>query len=189
MKNLSSFLTRARAFLTKLPRPSKKTLLLILVVAAITLLFSTAISMWLSKFYNLHFSSLGTLRTIGVEIIDGDVEVDEQGNQYINWSTIYPGASENRSFYLRSKSNVKTKLIITDTNWTFNDSENKNVTDFNASYMNFTCDQNGTLISPNEEIYVTLTLKASIESSFIKDLIENRVEKFSFDIIIAAKEY
>lgn len=187
MKSLSSFLNRARAFLTKFPRPSKKTLLLILVVAAITLLFSTLISMWLSKFDNLHVPSVGTLRTIGVEAYGGNITIDEQGNQYINWSTIYTGASENRSFYLRSKSNVKTILNLTTANWTFYDSENKIVTGFNASYLNLGWDYNNTLISPFEEIYVTLTLKASVESSFINALIINKVEKFSFDIIITAK--
>ncbi len=187
MKNFSSFLKRARAFLIKFPRPSKKTLLLILVVATITLLFSTLISMWLSKFHNQHIPSVGTLRTIGVEAYGGDIKRDEQGNKYINWSAIYTGASENRSFYLRSKSNVKANLTITDVNWAFNNSEDEILIGFNASYMIFNCDKNGTLISPNEEIYVTLTLKASTESSFINALIINKVEKFSFDIIITAK--
>jgi len=180
MKSLSSFLT-------KFPRPSKKTVLLILTVAAITLLLSALISMWLSKFYNLHVPSVGTLRITGVEAYGGDIKFDEQGKQYINWSTIYPGASENRSLYLRSKSNVETILNLTTANWTFYDPEDKIVIGFNASYINLGWDYNDTLISPNEEIYVTLTLKASVEGSFINDLIINKVEKFSFDILITAK--
>jgi hypothetical protein len=189
MRSLSNFLNRARAFLIKFPRPTKKTLLLILVVAAITLLFSALISMWLSKFDNLHIPSVGTLRTIGVEAYGGNITIDEQGNQYINWSSIYTGAAENRSFYLRSKSNVKTILNLTTANWTFYDTENKIVIGFNASYLNLGWDYNNTLISYPEEIYVTLTLKVSVDSSFINALITNKVEKFSFDIIISAKEY
>jgi hypothetical protein len=143
--------------------------------------------MWLSKFYNLHIPSIGALRTIGVEAHGEDIKLDEHGGQYIDWGTIYPGTSENRSLYLRSKSNVKTILNLTTAKWTFYDSEDKIVIDFNASYMNLGWNYNNTLISPEEEIYVTLTLKASVESSFINDLIINKVEKFSFDIIITAK--
>jgi len=166
-------------------RRSKKTMLLILVVVAITIILNTTISMLLSRINHLRIPSLGTIRTFGVQAYGGNITLKD-GIQYVDWGTIYPGVLTNRSLYLRSKSNVETILNLTTANWTFYDSEDKIVTGFNASYINLGWNYTDTLISPNEEIYVTLTLKASVESSFINDLIINKVEKFNFDIIITA---
>jgi hypothetical protein len=45
---------------------------------------------------------------------------------------------------------------------------------------------NNTLLYPNDEIYVTLTLKISSDYGFVNYLINNDVERFGFDMIISA---
>lgn len=163
-------------------RHSKKTVLLILIVAAITITFTTAISILLTRIDNLTFPSLGTIRTTGVNA----------SIQYIDWGTIYPGTLTNCSFYVQSQSNIETTLNLTAANWTFRDSEGNNVTRSlpikPADAMNVTWNYTGALVSPGKKIYVTLTLKASNDISFINYLIDERVEEFSFDIHIYAKE-
>lgn len=164
-------------FLKKFPCPSKKTLLFMMAVVAAALLLSALISIWLDEVYNLHVPSVGTIYTIGVEAYGGDLELDEHGNQLINWSRIYPGISTNRSFYLRSKGNVDARLHLNTTNW--------DPIEISA-YMNLTWDYNNTPISPGETIYVTLTLRTASDITFINYLITNNVEEFSFDITITA---
>jgi len=175
-------------------RHSKKTVLLIIVVAATTLILSTTISIWLSRFDNYLIPSLGTIRTTGVETYGGNITLTAKEEQQIDWGTIYPGTSTNRSFYIKSRSSIETTLNYTTGNWTFLDSEGKNVTESLASYisrplaMDTTWDYNGTPISPKEEIYVTLTLRAFGDIRFINYLIDEEVEEFSFDIHIYAEE-
>jgi len=163
-------------------RHSKKTVLLILIVAAITITFTTTISMLLSRIDNYFFPSLGTIRTTGVNA----------SIQFIDWGTIYPGTLTNRSFYVQSRSNIETTLNLTVANWTFRDSEGNNVTGAlpikPADAMNVTWNYTGALVSPGKKIYVTLTLWASNDARFINYLIDKRVEEFSFDIHIYAKE-
>jgi len=174
-------------------RHSKKTALLILIVAATTLILSTMISIWLSSFDNYLIPSLGTIHTTRVKAYGGNITLKD-GNQSIDWGTIYPGTFTNRSFYVQSQSNIETTLNLTTGNWTFRDSEGGNVTESLASYiprplaMDLTWDYNGTPISPKEEIYVTLTLWASNDIRFINYLIDKKVEEFSLDIHIYAKE-
>jgi hypothetical protein len=163
-------------------RHSKKTVLLILIVAATTLIFSTMISIWLSRFGNYLIPSLGTIHTTGVNA----------SIQFIDWGTIYPGTLTNHSFHVQSQSNIETTLNLTAANWTFRDSEGNNVTGSlpikPADAMNVTWNYTGALVSPGKKIYVTLTLWASNDIRFINYLIDKRVEEFSFDMHIYAKE-
>jgi hypothetical protein len=172
-------------------RHSKKTVLLILIVAATTLIFSTMISIWLSSFDNYLIPSLGTIHTTGVNAYGGNITLKD-GNQSIDWGTIYPGTFTNRSFYVQSQSNIETTLNLTAANWTFRDSEGNNVTGSlpmkPADAMNVTWNYTGALVSPGKKIYVTLTLWASNDIRFINYLIDKRVEEFSFDMHIYAKE-
>ena len=160
-------------------RSSKKTILLILLVASATLVLSTAISIFLNRFDNLHIPSISTIRTIGVEAYGGDINLTQDGKPYIDWGTIYVGASAKRSICLRSTSNVNTRLSLITSNWT--------PTNISA-YMILSWNCTGTLISPDEEISVTLTLSAAHDDSLINYLITNNVKDFSFDIHIYAYE-
>jgi hypothetical protein len=159
-----------------------------------TITLTTAISIWLSRVNHLYIPSLGNIRTYGVEAYEGNITTID-GKQHIDWGTTYPGTLTNRSFYVKSKSNVESVLIFEFLNWTFRDSNGNNVTGSLSSYniklsdaMNTKCDHNGTIISPNEEIYVTLTLWAYDDISFINYLIDEKVKEFSFDICIYASK-
>jgi len=180
-------LERLSNFLTKIPRPSKRVLLLILTVATITIIISTLLSMFLSNFDDLYVPSLGTIRVRYVEVYGGNLTFNN-GNITLDWGTIYPGMSINRSFYVQSKSNIKTKLIIKYGNWTFLNSQNQPVTGNLSAYMNLTSPQNGTIMNPNEKIYVTLTLSASSSPNFVNELVTKDVQGFSFDIYIYPSE-
>ncbi len=170
--------------LVKFLRHSKKTLLLILVVAAITVALTTGISILLTSVDNLTFPSLGTIRTTRLKA----------SIEYIDWGTIYPGTLTTHSLYVQSESNIKTTLILETENWTFRDSEGRNVTESLATYikrplaMNLTWDYAGTPVNPGEKIYVTLTLQAYDNIQFINYIINENVQRFSFDIHIYAKE-
>ncbi|MDH5483409.1 MAG: hypothetical protein OEY22_11135 [Candidatus Bathyarchaeota archaeon] len=164
--------------------------MLILIVAVATIAVSTAIAMWLSRFDNLHIPSLGTLRTTGVEAYGGDINLTQDGEQYIDWGTIYTGMLVNRSFYIRSKTNVETTLNFTIANLTFLDSNGENVTEYLPIEMPLIPDWNctDTPISPDQEICVNFTLQASIDTSFINYLLVYEVTGFSFDMIIRVIE-
>lgn len=158
-----------------------------------TIALSTTISMFLSRIDNLTYPSIGTIHVLRVEAYEGDIKLENQ-TKYIDWGTVYPGTLTNRSIYIRSKSNIETILNLTTANWTFRDSDDKNVTGFLASYMkpalamNLTWNYTDTPISPDEEIYVTLTLRASDDIPFINYLTDKKVAGFSFDIHIRAEE-
>ena len=170
-------------------RHFKKTILLILIVAIVTLMLSAAISQWFSRINHLYLPSLGNIRTYGVEAYGGDIQNLTDGEQSIDWATVYPGIRTSRSFYVKSKSNVDSFLSFEFVNWTFLDSDEKNVTEVIAlDNMNATCSLNGTNLAPKEEVYVTLTLSAGSSSDFIDYILDMEVQTFSFDIIIYARE-
>lgn len=166
---------------------SKKTILLILVVAIIVLILSAMISIWLSRVNHLYIPSVGNIKTLRVEAYEGNI-IGSGDEQRIDWGTVYPGTLTNRSFYIRSKSNMKTTLNLEISNWTYLDSAGKNVTGSNNDYLNLDWNYTDTPISPSEEIYVTLTLQASASDSFISYLLANDVTGFSFDICIYASD-
>ena len=156
-------------------RSSKKTILLILIVAIASITITTTISILLSKIYHLNVPSLATIKTIGVEAYWDPNR--ENKTETIDWGTIWPGSSKNVTFYIRSVSNFEATLNLNATNW-----NPANISD----YMNLSWDYNGTTIRPSEIIQVTLTLSASPSNSFIHYLIANDVKDFNFDIVIAA---
>jgi len=164
--------SKIHSFITFL-RSSKKTLLLILIVAVTSIAITTTISILLSKIDNLHVPSLGTIKTIGVEAYwDPNCE-NKTGT--IDWGTVQPGSSQNVTFYLLSISNVEAILHLNTTNW--------NPTNI-SNYMNLSWNYNGTTVHPGEIIQITLTLAAPSSSDFILYLITNEVKEFNFDIII-----
>ena len=158
-------------------RPTKNTLLLILTVAAATLIVSSSISIWLSKQTRLEVPSIGTIKTIGVEVY-WDENLDNK-TEAVNWDIIWLGSSKNVTLYLRSISSVKTVLQLNATNW--------NPTNI-SKYMNLSWNYNGTPINPDEVILVTVTLSAPQSVRFREYIITNDVKEFSFDIVIRAIE-
>jgi len=156
-------------------RSSKRTILLILLVAVITIALSTTISILSQSITTLKFPSLGTIKTLGVEAYwDRNLE---NKTETIKWGTISPESSKNVTLYLRSISTTETTLHLNTTNW--------NPTNI-SEYMNLKWNYNGTILHPGETIQVTLTLTASSSKTFILYLITNDVKEFGFDIIITA---
>lgn len=169
--------------LSKIPHPSFKTTLIIIVVVAITLILSSLIASLLNTYQNLHVPSVGTIYTLGVDAYGGNITVQD-GTKYVDWGTVYVGTSTNRSLYLRSKSNFDTTINLATANWTFTDAHGTNVTPPSISYINLTWDYNNETLVPLQEIQVTLTLSVSLDSQFTDYLITNNIQKFSFDIRI-----
>ena len=170
---------------------SKKTVLLIVIVSAATLLISTAASIWLSNVHNLRFSSVGTIVVKDVKAYGGSIQHDAQGKLTIDWGTVYPGKQVTRSFNISSESNVPVTLIlfgVTSANITFLNSTNGRVTEappIDKPVM-LSSNFNNTVLKPNEVIYATLTLEFSSHGDFLQYLIRNNVTAFSFEIIIIA---
>lgn len=164
----------------------KKIILLIIVVSATTLVISTTIALLMDKYHNMRFPSIGTIQIIGTEVYGGDINTTQEGISYIDWGTLYPGTSTNRSFYIKSKSNIPIILSLKTSNLTFQNSNDQNVTKNLPveNPLNLTWNYNDTMLGPGEEIYVTLTLEVSFNTSFVEYLIAYNVNRFSFDIII-----
>ena len=172
-----------------MPRPSRKTALLIASVIAIIIVMGAAVSIWSSTFYNSRFPSIGSIRTIGVEVYGGDMKLDESGLSYIDWDTVYPGLPVNRSFAVRSSSNINITLEnIAPENLTFYDSEGNNVTeslpDAVRNPVGLSWNYTGAPLRPREEIYVVVTLQLSSADAFIRYLVDYDVEGFSFDMVV-----
>jgi hypothetical protein len=130
--------------------------------------------MLLSRINNLSVPSLGTIKTIGVEVCwDPNCE---NKTETIDWGTVWPGSSKNVTFYIRSVSNFEATLNLNTTNW-----NPANISD----YISLSWSYNRTPLKPGEIIQVTLTLSASSSDSFIRYLIANDVKDFNFDIVIA----
>lgn len=158
-------------------RSSRRTTLLMIIAVLIIIVIGTMVPMWLNKIRNFHVSSLGTIKTLGVEAYwDRDLE---NKTEIIYWETIHPGLSKNVTLYLQSISNVETTLYLNSTNW-----NPANI----SNYMNLSWNYNGTTIHPSEIIQVTLTLSASYSNAFLLYLITNDVKEFSFEIIIGTQE-
>jgi len=194
--NLAKKLKNVTYTLTRFLKKTKKTILLIIIVSSLTLLFSTIITMWLNNTYNLNiptifykirFPSFGAVRIIGAEAYGGDLNTNN-GGQYLDWGTIYPGTSTNRSFYIKSKSNTPTILNLKIANFTFQNSKGENISAslLAKNPLEITWNYNNQILAPNEEIYVTLTLKAPSNIGFLEFLINSQVQNFSFEITITA---
>lgn len=174
-------------------KQSKKTILLIVIVSAATLLVSTGVSMWLSSFHNMRFASLGTIIVKGAKAYGGDIQNDTQGKPTLDWGIVYPGVPVTRSFNISSDSNIPITLVlldVTSANITFLNSENEKVTENLPSSVvkpiTLSSNFNNTILEPNEVIYATLTLEFSSHPDFLQYLIRNNVTMFSFEIVIFA---
>lgn len=80
----------------------KKTILLIAITAAATLIVSSLISTWLDDISNLKMSSIGTIRFEGVEgYFDKNLANKAGAEAPYNWGMIWPGATRSLTLYLR----------------------------------------------------------------------------------------
>lgn len=181
MERLSEFL-----------KHSKKTVLLIVGVAAITIVVSSLIAMWLDRTTDFQIPSLGTIRFEGVEgYWDSNLTNKTGTDAPCNWGSIWPGATKNVTLYLRSISNVETKLNHTETNWTFYNSNDKVVAgpSSNTTYMHLAWNYDSSTVHPGQTVQVILSLHASSSSDFVQFLMDNDVKAFSVDIYISAYKH
>jgi hypothetical protein len=123
---------------------------------------------------------------MGVEAFGGDINTTQDGKQFIDWGTVYPGSATNRSFYIRSVSNKPIILQLTVSNITFQNSEGNNVIEALPveDPLRLTWNYTGLLLNPKEQIFVVLTLEISPDPKFINFIIDNDVKQFYLDIII-----
>lgn len=168
---------------------SKKTILLVITVAVITLLISTTISILLTRIDNLHVPSLGNVRTQGVEAY-WDTTLENK-TETIDWGTLWLGSSKNATIYLLSISTIETTLNLTGANLTFYDTSDIAIYPPTAIsiYMDLSWNYNGSIVPPGGVIQVTLTLSTDYSHDFVIYIIENNVKRFNLDILIRTIEY
>ncbi|MEM2130723.1 MAG: hypothetical protein QXZ70_09015 [Candidatus Bathyarchaeia archaeon] len=167
---------------------NKKTILLIVLVSALTLLISNAISTWFSSYHNSSFPSFGKIRVIGVEVYGGNILTSQDGERYLDWGKVYPGTVVTRSFYVKCTSNMPVTLNLAISNIIFKNSQGQNVTrtpPINQP-LSITWNYNGAVLKPSESIYITLTLNASSDINFLIYTLDNDIKEFAFDIAIKA---
>lgn len=166
----------------------RKTLLLIVVVSIVTLLISSLVSIWLSNVSNLHFPTIGTIRTSGLEAYWNADLTNKTGE--ILWGHLYPGSEVNVTLHFRSISNVPVTLEMTTANWTFRNSTDQIVygpTDV-TEHMTFSWDYDGSTVDPGQVVPAVLTLRVEYTQGLREYLIEKDVQSFSFDISIRTLE-
>ncbi|MBN1244250.1 hypothetical protein JXA31_01490 [Candidatus Bathyarchaeota archaeon] len=118
----------------------------------------------------------GVIYVRGLEIYGGDI-TSATGNVTVDWGELTLGASKNASFHVKSTSNVDVELGLNVTNW-----EPLGI----EEYITISWNYNGTVLSPAQEILVTVNLDVSSSEDFIDFLVENNVTAFGFDITIYA---
>lgn len=189
MQTVLSRLRQTLASFLHFLRSYKKTLILILTVAVITLLISTTISLLLNRIDNLHIPSLSNIKTLGVEAYwDNNTQnkVEE-----IDWGTMWLGSSNNVTIYLLSVSTTDTTLKLTDENLTLYNTNQiaikpaENI----STHMHLNWNYNGSTLESGDVIQVTLTLRTDYSRDFASFLIENDIKRFSLDILIRTREY
>lgn len=169
-------------------RHSKKTVLLIVVVATVTLVVSALVSTMLDNNYNIELPSIGKIHTVGVKAY-WDLDLQNETKE-IQWGTLYTGESYNTTLYLQSISNVPTTLRM-EYNWTLQDSKNITVFEPNATasdYLKLSWNSTDQNLNPNEITQTTLTLTMNDSIEFIRTLISKDVEQFTMNITIRASE-
>jgi hypothetical protein len=169
--------------ITRFLSRSRNTVLLIVTVVLLTLIFSLLIVSWFSNSdsapngdYDRTVPTIGTISVQNLEIYGGDIKT-EGDKVYVDWGELTLGASKKVSFYVKSTSNVDVELGLNVTNWAPAGIED---------YIPISWNYNGTLLSPTQEILVTVNLQVPSNDHFMDFLVENAVTTFGFDITIYA---
>jgi len=179
-----------KGYIRKLVRirvPSRKTVLLIIVVAIVAVGLNALVATLLERYQSFHIPSVGNIYALGFDAYGGNITTHD-GIQYIDWGTNYVGSQTNGSIYLRSKSNIETKMNLKTANWTYLNTQGQNVASPTTSSINLTWDYDNSTLKPNQEIYVTFTLSVPYDADFVEYLITNKVTQFNFDINISPSE-
>ncbi|MFA5364430.1 MAG: hypothetical protein WC325_04525 [Candidatus Bathyarchaeia archaeon] len=150
---------------------TKKIVLLMVIVAVVSIVGTSMVSVALNRTTNFYLPSLAVIKTIEVEAYSdaGGHNIMEQ----IEWGELEPGSSVTNSFYIKSVSNFEIILTLKLTDW--------NPPEI-ADYITISWDYNGTRMSPSEIIPITMTATASSSNGFIDYLVENGVKQFSVEV-------
>jgi hypothetical protein len=155
-----------------------KILLLIIIVVTITVASHVLIAVWLKRSLGVTVPSVGTIHLAGVEVYGGDIRLVD-GVASIDWGTVQFGDSRKVSFYLRSTSNVQTRLSFNVTDWNPEDIRN---------YVKLSWNYNGTQLATKQEILVIFTLSTLDTRVFADYLVSNNVTSYNFKINIYPTE-
>jgi len=156
---------------------STKDLRLILLVAILTLLVSTGLSLVFEKLTIFNIPSVGNIKTVGVQVYWN--ENLESTIDMINWGVLWLGSSKTITFFIKSISNVVTTLELNTTDWN---------PEYISNFMDLTWDYNGSKINPGEVIQIEITLSTLHIESFKDYILTNDINDFNFNIIIKAVE-
>ena len=168
-------------------KSSYKILFLVAIVATIAVASTTLVSMMLSHSdYDIYLPSLGTIKTIDVEIYwdpNGENKTetlswDEIKIEKLDWDEIKTG-TVNTTVYVKSVSNFRVTLNMFLTDWN---------PEAISDYITISWDYNGTHLNPGEIIPVTMTLSASSSDDFINYLVSNEIRRFDLVIHIVASD-
>ncbi|GEM_PF-3501349 len=168
-------------------KASYKTLLLVVIVAAISVAGTSLVAIMLSHSDNeIYLPSVGTIKTIEVETYwDPN---GENRRENLTWNEIRieqlggDGAKVNpvnTTLYVKSVSNFRVTLNMFLTDW-----DPVEISD----YLTISWDYNGAILDPGEIIPVTVTLSASSSDAFIDYLVENEITRFDVAIHIVASD-
>jgi hypothetical protein len=159
---------------------SRKMVLLIAAIALVTTIFIYLI--FLYSWFTVPIEqerdipTTGTIYVRGLEIYGGDIK-SNRGNITVDWGELTLGSIKNASFNVKSTSNVDVQLGLNVTDW-----EPAGI----EKYLTISWNYNGTLLSPNQELFVTANLEVSSSPDFIDFLVENNVTEFGFNMTIYA---
>lgn len=151
---------------------SKKPLLLVVIVAVLTIVITSMVSILLiNSGSHLYLPSFATVKTVDVEVFWD--EHCENKTELVTWDELEVGKSVNKTVYVKSVSNVMITLNTHLTDW--NPEEISKYLTFSTNYTN----QN---FSPNEVIPITLFLSAPSSDELVYYLIDNEIQTFDFAI-------
>ena len=168
-------------------KSSYKTIILVAIVAIISIVSTTLVSIMLSDTaHDIYLPSLGTIKTLDVETYwdqngENKMETLSWGEfkiETLNWGEIEV-ETLNTTVFVKSVSNFIVTLNIFLTDW--------NPLEI-SDYLTISWDYNGTFINPGEIIPVTMTLSASSSDAFIDYLVENEITRFDVVIHIVASD-
>lgn len=168
-------------------KASYKTLVLVAIVATISVASTTLVSIMLgSSDYDVYLPSLGTIKTLDVEVYwdqNGEnrretVSWDEIKIEKLDWDEITINPVDT-TVYVKSVSNSRVTLNIFLTDW--------NPVEI-SDYLTISWDYNGAPIDPGEIIPVTMTLSASSSDDLINYLVENEIKQFEVFIHFVATD-
>ncbi len=143
----------------------KRTELIVASAVIALVLYTLALSVLASVQTSSTVSNVGTVRSIGVGVYWDNECTDTVSS--IDWGTLEPGQTVNKTVYIKNTSNVPVTLSMIKQNWNPSNASN---------YITCTWDSEGKSLNVNQVTPAVLTLSIRNNITGITD--------FSFDIVI-----